>query len=257
MTSILSFFVSLFSTLVWLIALVVFAAIMLYFVNKPLLAKCISYIATYVSSEKEIVSGGTKENARPKRGKMPSNSDNERLNDKLRQALKRINELEQQCQLMNVELETKDDTISKLQGQLITAQNELWTLKQKMSNAERIIGKKEEDTYNTRQQNNRLYAYAPTAVSPYGFSNEDLQPNDKGQVFVMIQESKTKASFILNKNCPTVNVLGSLAYYDRLIDYEDHSDGNNASKIEMLKEGCLLLNEGVWTIESKIKIKLL
>ena len=257
MTGILSFFVSLFSTLVWLIALVVFAAIILYFVNKPLFAKCMNHIAASVSSEKENVSGGSKGNARPKKGKLNPTSDNERLNDKLKQALKRINELEQQNQLMNVELETKDDTISKLRGQLITAQNELLTFKQRKPNADGLVEKKEEETYNPRKLYNRLYAYAPTAVSPYGFSNEDWQPSDNGHVFVMLQTSNSKASFILNNNCPDANILGSLAYYDRLIDYEDHTNGNNASKIEMLNEGCLRLIGDVWTIESKIKIKLL
>lgn len=257
MTGILSFFVSLFSTLVWLIALVVFATIILYFVNKPLFAKCMNYIAASVSSEKENVSGGSKGNARSKKGKLNPTSDNERLNDKLKQALKRINELEQQNQLMNVELETKDDTISKLRGQLITAQNELLTFKQRKSNADGLVEKKEEETYNPRKLYNRLYAYAPTAVSPYGFSNEDWQPSDNGHVFVMLQTSNSKASFILNNNCPDANILGSLAYYDRLIDYEDYTNGNNASKIEMLNEGCLRLIGDVWTIESKIKIKLL
>lgn len=145
MTGILSFFVSLFSTLVWLIALVVFAAIILYFVNKPLFAKCMNHIAASVSSEKENVSGGSKGNARPKKGKLNPTSDNERLNDKLKQALKRINELEQQNQLMNVELETKDDTISKLRGQLITAQNELLTFKQRKSNADGLVKKRGRD----------------------------------------------------------------------------------------------------------------
>ena len=158
---------------------------------------------------------------------------------------------------MSVELETKDDTISKLRGQLITAQNELLSFKQRVSDANGLIEKKEKDTYNSRQQCNRLYAYAPTAVSPYGFSNEDWQPSDNGHVFVMIQTSNSKASFILNNNCPDANILGSLAYYDRLIDYEDHTNGNNASKIEMLNEGHLRLIGDVWTIESKIKIKLL
>ena len=257
MISIFSFFVSLFSTLVWLIALVVFAAIILYFVNKPLFAKCFNHIAASVSSEKENVSGSNKGNARTKRGKLIPTSDNERLNGKLKQALKRINELEQQSQLMNVELETKDDTISKLRGQLITAQNELLTFKQRKSNADGLVEKKEEETYNPRKLYNRLYAYAPTAVSPYGFSNEDWQLSDNGHVFVMIQTSNSKASFILNNNCPDANILGSLAYYDRLIDYEDYTNGNNASKIEMLNEGCLRLIGDVWTIESKIKIKLL
>ena len=257
MTGIFSFFVSLFSTLVWLIALVIFAAIILYFVNKPLFAKCIKYIAACVFSEKENVSGGRKETHGPRERKPTPTSNNERLNDKLKQALKRIKELEQQCQLMSVELETKDDTISKLRGQLITAQNELLSLKQKVSISNGLVEKKEKDTYNSRQQYNRLYAYAPTAVSPYGFSNEDWQPSDNGHVFVMIQTSYSKASFILNNNCPDANILGSLAYYDRLIDYEDHTNGNNASKIEMLNEGRLRLIGDVWTIESKIKIKLL
>ena len=257
MTGIFSFFVSLFSTLVWLIALVVFAAIILYFVNKPLFAKCMKYIAACVSSEKENVSGGSKETHGPRERKTTPTSDNERLNDKLKQALKRIKDLDQQCQLMSVELETKDDTISKLRGQLITAQNELLSFKQRVSDANGLVEKKEKDTYNSRQQYNRLYAYAPTAVSPYGFSNEDWQPSDNGHFFVMIQTSNSKASFILNNNCPDANILGSLAYYDRLIDYEDHTNGNNASKIEMLNEGHLRLIGEVWTIESKIKIKLL
>ena len=216
-----------------------------------------NHIAASVSSEKENVSGGSKGNTRPKRGKPTPISDNERLNDKLKQALKRINELEQQSQLMSVELETKDNTISKLKGQLITSQNELLAFKQRESNANGLVENKEKDSYNPQKLHNRLYAYAPTAVSPYGFSNEDWQPSDNGHVFVMIQTSNSKASFILNNNCPDANILGSLAYYDRLIDYEDYTNGNNASKIEMLNEGCLRLMGDVWTIESKIKIKLL
>lgn len=257
MTGIFSFFVSLFSTLVWLIALVIFAAIILYFVNKPLFAKCMKYIAACVSSEKENVSGGSKETHGPRERKPTPTSNNERLNDKLKQALKRIKELEQQCQLMSVELETKDDTISNLRGQLITAQNELLSLKQKVSIANGLVEKREKDTYNSRQQYNRLYAYTPTSVSPYGFSKVDWQTSDDGQVFTMTQVSNSKAYFALNKNCPNTHVLESLAYYDRLIEYEDCTNGNNATKIEMQKEGELRLIGDVWTIERKIKIKLL
>ena len=257
MSSIIAFFVSLFSTLAWLITLAAFAAVILYFVNKPLFSKCINAILNTDYLQKDDNSVGKKMDTRSKRGKSISSNDNERLNDKLKQTLRRITELEQQNKLLNNEIESKDETIIKLRSQLIAAQNELSTLKQRIIHKDGVTNDNEEKTNSPEQQYKQLYAYAPTSVSPYGFSTEDWQTNDSGQIFVMTQMSDHQSTFVLNNNCSNANILGALAYYDRLVEYEDNTNGSNASRIEMLKEGKLRLTEGVWTIESKIKIKLL
>ena len=257
MNSIVSFFVSLFSILVWLIALAALVAVILLFVNKPLISKCINAILDTDYLQRNINTAGNKVGTRSRKGKSISPDDKERFNDKLEQTLRRINELEQQNELINNEIEIKDETIINLRSQLIATQNELSTLKQRIIHMDGLTNNNEEKTNIPKQQHELLYSYAPTSVSPYGFSINDWQANDSGHIFVMKKISDNQSAFCLNNKRSNANILGALAYYDRLIDYEDNTNGNNASKIEILKEGKLRLKEGVWTIESKIKIKLL
>lgn len=256
MMNVISFFFSLFSTIVWLIASGIIVAIILFFVNRPLFAKGLNYVAAYVSSEGHI-SMDTKSNVRGKRRKYSSTSDNDRISEKLKQALRRITELEQRERLMNTEMEEKDDTINKLRKHLMLVQDELALFKQKGCLVDEPVVKKKENFQASTLHRDILFAYAPTSVSPYGFSVDDWQQSDNGHVFVMTQLSSSEAYYMLNENCSNANILGSLAYYDRLIDYEDNTNGNNASKIEMTRKGRLRLIGNVWTIENKIKIKLL
>lgn len=256
MSSIVSFFVSLFSTLAWLISLAALAAVILLFVNKPLISKCINAIIDTDYLQRNVNSVGNKVGTRSKKGKSISPDDKDRFNDKLKQTLRRINELEQQNKLIKNEIDIKDETIISLKSQLIATQDELSTLKQRIIHMDELTNNNEEKT-NIPKQHELLYSYAPTSVSPYGFSIEDWQANDSGQIFVMKKMSDNQSTFFLNNNRSNANILRALAYYDRLIDYEDNTNGNYASKIEILKDGKLRLIEGVWTIESKIKIKLL
>lgn len=256
MSSISSFFSFLFSTIVWLMGLTVIGAIVAYYINKPLLIKVLTYILNIVSSD--IEKATNKGGHGSKRVKSSSVNDNSQPKDELKQALMKIKELENERQLMRGEIEEKDETVRRLREQLMAVNQELFNLKNKISNEERVYNRDRNiERRDSINQHPYLYAYAPTATSPYGFNKEDWEPHENGHFFVMVKTSNSIASFSLNENCPDSTILNSLAYYSRLIDYDDYTNGGNSSRIEVVDKGSLRLVGDVWTIENKIKIKIL
>lgn len=250
MSALLSFFATIFWALVWLIALVVIAAIVLFFANRPLFTKWLKSVETFVYSDKEKVNSVGKGSNQPRRAQSSSTHEDGSLNDRLRQIQIQIDDL---AQYLKIATEKNDDAMSQLRSQLMIFQNELLNLK-KSSISQETHHQKHETVFSVPQKH---FAYAPTSVSPYGFAKDDWQAHENGQIFVMTQSSGTEASFSINDHCPDANILNSLAYYSRLVDYDDYTNGGNASRIEVLEKGCLRLVSGVWTIESKIKIRLL
>lgn len=105
---------------------------------------------------------------------------------------------------------------------------------------------------------NLYFAHAPTSAQPYGFDMNDWSTNEKGQPFVMQPQSQTDAKFSLTKNdAVRSNMLSSLAYYSRLIDYEDTTKNQQAAtKVKVSEVGTLHKQGNVWTIQKKIKIKI-
>lgn len=101
------------------------------------------------------------------------------------------------------------------------------------------------------------FAFAPTSVQPYGFNSDDWSMEDKGQPFFMQRQSATEAKFSLSSNTAARNeVLSCLAYYYRTIDYEDVSQGQPVGNVKVVSAGQLHKQGDVWTIQSKIKIKI-
>ena len=256
MSTFISFVVSLLSTIIWLIALLSTIPIVLYFANKALLIKLLNKIANFVISKRENKKG-KKPVSPPKPGNNNSVHENDQSKEKLNLSLKKISELQQQTQLMDKTSKERDETIIQLQHQLLKAQSELYNVISKKAQEET---KKSNDKIEAQIPLNKphlLYAYAPTSSSPYGFAKEDWQSIENGQTFVMTQISDSKASFSLNTGCSPRNILNSLAYYNRLIEYDDLTKGNGVSRIEEVLKGSLRMADGIWTIDNKIKIKLL
>lgn len=256
MSGLVSFIVTLFTVIVWLMALSVTGIIVLYFTNMPLLAKWLSNISTKIT-EKVENDHTDKGGLHHKKGKRSDVKDDSTLNEKTEQVLAQIKMLGQKIQVINALVQKNDESISFLRNQLLTVQENLSKLTGNNSQENNYPRKEHIGHRDSLKQYHHLYAYAPTSVSPYGFTNDDWQPCEGGQTFVMAQTSDTEASFSINANCPDSNILNYLAYYNRLIDYEDYTKGGNASRIEVTEKGSLNLVGDVWTIEKKIKIKLL
>ncbi len=101
------------------------------------------------------------------------------------------------------------------------------------------------------------FAYTPSSVEPYGFTDNDWSTDDKGQPFVLQREGNDEAKFSLSNNTVAHNsILNSLAYYNRLIDYEVTSQEQPICSIKVIEAGLLRKQANVWTIQKKIKIKI-
>lgn len=257
MSGLMSLFVSLLSIIVWLIALFAIIPIVLYFTNKTLLVKLLSTASTFITTKlKEENKKGNKPLSHQKRQKVCTPNEDNKLDEKLWHLQKNNEQLQEKVLLRNKEIKERDETIIRLQNQIINIQKELQTLMDKRVLEGTNKSNPQKELHISPKTGCPLYAYAPTSISPYGFAKGDWQPTENGQTFTMTPITDSKALLSINANCSMNNILSSLAYYNRLIDYDDQTNGNGTSKIEVIKKGALCLTGDVWTVNKKILIKI-
>jgi len=191
-----------------------------------------------------------------------------KLNAKLEQAQQEIEKLKESNKQLNTEIETAHAQAQSDQGGNNTnnqTDRDSHRLEQQAQQTQQTPHTSDAGAASQNKSEGSdftigklYYAFAPTSVQPYGFCMDDWSSEEKGQPFIIQFQNQTEAKFTLTKNdAVRNNLLTSLAYYSRLVDYEDSTKGQQAAtKVKVSDVGILRKQGNVWTIQKKIKIKI-
>lgn len=217
---------------------------------------------------------------KPKSRRRPQPSEADRLNAKLEQAQQEIEKLKERNKQLNAELQTahaqrdRDGDNANSQADrnnqkpdVQQAQQTQQAQQAQQSQQASPPPPRTDDADAASQVKGKAggfqigklyYAFAPTSAQPYGFSMDDWSIEEKGQPFVMQLQSQTDAKFSLTKNeAVRSKLLASLAYYSRMIDYEDATKHQQAATtVKVSDVGTLRKQGNVWTVQKKIKINI-
>lgn len=102
-----------------------------------------------------------------------------------------------------------------------------------------------------------VYATLLDSVNPKGFTNASLKKIAGANLYMITIESPTEASFVLTDNIAVQHrLLMTLqnGILNNTCNFEN-SPFETTSQINTVESGRLVLEEGVWTIHKKIKVK--
>ena len=208
---------------------------------------------------------------KPKSRRRPQPSEGDRLKAKLEQAQQEIERLKERNKQLSAEVEAihaqRDRVVDNANNQADRnnrkpdepqPQQSQQTSPPPSPKDDAGAASKDKGKASGFQKGKFYYAFAPTSAQPYGFSMEDWTIEEKGQPFVMQPQSQTDAKFSMTKSeAVRSNVLSSLAYYSRMIDYVDATKNQQAAtKVTVTDVGTLRKQGNVWTVQKKIKIKI-
>lgn len=236
-----------------LIILLLIAAALLYFLNKPLFKELQERVLG------GIVNSSPGQNKHHSKEKVVHSSTPElqeqykQIESKVNQALKEISTLQRSLECMIAELGTVSQNVSNLCSQFKVWQERFPQQKFPRQQIPQDVPPRHETQDRAPKQ---MYAFAPSSSSPYGFNQDDWCATDNGQTFVMRMLSPTEAKFTINNKTEAYSqVLNNLAYLDRLIEYVNNAaEGVKPTRIQSIAIGRLRLQGSVWTIQNRIKI---
>lgn len=237
-----------------LILLLLIAAALLYWLNKPLFIE----LQNHFFRDGDVSSSqGQKRHRNKDKPVQPLTSELHeqylRIESKVNQAIKDISSIQYAMEDVMVELNVVSKNVSELCSQLRTWQKPLPQQTEPNHHIRQEVQPRQETQIRNQQQ---MYAFAPSSSSPYGFNQDDWCATDNGQTFVMRMLSPTEAKFTINNKTEAYSqVLNNLAYLDRLIEYENNAaEGVKPTRIQSIAIGRLRLQGSVWTIQNRIKI---
>lgn len=177
------------------------------------------------------------------------------IESKVNQAIKDISSLQLMVEDMMIELNAVSRNVSDLCSRFTSCQKQL---PQQTASARQIRQEVQPSQKTHAGTSQQMYAFSPSSGSPYGFSQDDWSVTDEGQTFVMKIVSSTEAKFTINNKAAAYSqVLNNLAYLDRLIECENiAAEGVIPTRIQSIAIGRLRLQDSVWTIQNRIKIKI-
>lgn len=248
-----------FKFIFWIIVLLLVAAAVLYWLNKPLFMKLLKQVTGKHVMPTHKKKAGVGQGGMTQSSALEQNQQSLRSDCKANQALVEIKAVQHKVDEMMTKLDALSENVDKLYAQVKMLQEQStqrMPVPATSQQMEPVAHRPAKVASPTPPQ--LRYAFTPSSTSPYGFKQDDWSAVDKEQTFVMKMISDSEARFTINNKAAVYSqVLNNLAYLDRLIEYENLSgEGVMPSHIQKIIPGRLYLQDTVWTIKSKILIKI-